>query len=295
MQARAAVALAAEEARAAGHTAVGTEHILLGVLHAPESFAGRALSTLAIELAPTRHLVTSTLGSAEPTEGLIPFTSAASRALELAESVALDRGRGAVEPEDILLALVAEPGNGAARILLELDVTPEDVRSQLDDLAGEPADTRRLARWPGLEQDIAEGELEVGWRGRAIALAALGAAVLGRSAFDARRTRPLTELEMQLLVYLALGLEADPAEQASRGEAVESLPAALACDHQELVVAVDALRREQLVVRPELVDEGERVAITPAGVARVEQWLRRAVPLFGGWPPEHTGVDDATG
>jgi hypothetical protein len=34
------------------------------------------------------------------------------------------------------------------------------------------------------------------------------------------------------------------------------------------------------------------LAITTAGVARVERWLHRIVPLFGGWPPTVPGVDD---
>ena len=295
MQARGAVALAAEEARAAGHAAVGSEHILLGLLHAPDSLVGQALSSFDIRLTATRLLVTHRLGSAEPTEGEIPFTPPAQRALERALPEAIRRGRADVEPEDILLALLADPIAGATQTLLELGATPEDVCRELESLAGDPADSDQLDGWPGLEETGAEGTFEVGWRGRAIALAALGAAVLGRSAFDDRRTRTLVALEMELLVYLALGLEADPASQAGPGEAVEFLPVALACDHQELSLAIDALRGAQLVVRPAELDDEDRVAITPAGVARVEQWLSRIVPLFGGWPPEHPTADDATG
>jgi Clp amino terminal domain, pathogenicity island component len=294
IQARAAVALAIEEARTLGHAAVGTEHVLLGLVHSPDTVAGRALSELGIELTQTRVLVGRALGSGESTEGRIPFTPAAQRALELAVPEAARRGRDDVAPEDVLLAVVAEPGGGAALILVELGASPDDVRTELEHLTADRAEPRRLAHWPGLEATAAEGELEVGWRGRAIALAALGAAVLGRTAFDARRTGPLEELEMQLLVFLSLGLNADAASAANEGEAVESLPAALACDRQGLRVAIESLLREQLVVRPEYSDD-DRVAITPAGVARVQHWLARIVPVFGGWPPERPGVDDATG
>jgi hypothetical protein len=101
------------------------------------------------------------------------------------------------------------------------------------------------------------------------------------------------ELEMQILVLLALGLDAEAAA-VSEGEEVESLPGALACDRQDLGQAIEALRRERLVVHP--VETGEdRVAMTPAGVERVEWWLERVLPLFAGWPPEYPGVDDATG
>jgi Clp amino terminal domain, pathogenicity island component len=297
MQSRAAVALGVEEAWAAGHAAVGTEHILLGLLHAPETVAGRALSALEVDLAEARLVVRRALGRAEPTEGQIPFTPAAQYALGLALPEAVGRGRGEVEPEDILFALVAHPDTGAAQTLLELGATPEDVRLELERLAlalaPAPAPPKPPA-WPGPAQPMAEGEPELGWRGRGIALAALGAAVLARSAFGARRAAPLLELEMQLLVYLALALDDDPAASAGPGEAVDFLPVALACDREDMSTAIEALQREQLVVRPETPDD-DRVAITPAGTARVAEWLARTVPLFDGWPPEHPGVDDATG
>lgn len=293
-QTRATVALAVEEARAAGHAAVGTEHLLLGLLHAPETVAARALATLDVELAATRLLVIHALGFADATDGQIPFTPAAQRALQLAPLEAVARGRGDVEPEGVLLSLLADPGAGAVHILRELHVSPEDVRRELEDLAGDAADARRLSLWPGIEQTVAEGELAVGWRGRGIALAALGAAVLARSAFAARRSGPLEELEMQLLVYLALALGGDPASSVGEGEAVDSLPVALACERTDLSMAIEVLQREQLIVRLDDFDD-DRVAITPEGVDRVERWLARAASLFGGWPPDRPSVDDATG
>lgn len=288
--ARATVALAVEEARAAGHTAVGTEHILLGLLHAPDSIAAWALSALDVELTATRLLVTRALGSADPADGQIPFTRAAQHALQLAPLEAVAHGRAHAEPEDILLSLLADPETGAVQTLLGVGVTPEQVRRELERLTAGAAD----APLPGVEPAVAEGELEVGWRGRGIALAALGAAVLARSAFDARRSGPLGELEMQLLVYLALALDPGAALTGGPGEDIDSLPTTLACDRQDLRVAIDALRREQLVVHKTEFEE-DRVAITPAGVDRVERWLGRTVSLFGGWPPERPDVDDATG
>jgi len=291
-QGRAAVALAVEEGRSLGHAAIGTEHLLLGLLRAPETEAAQALFSLGVELSATRSVVRRILGWGEPSGGEMPFTAEAQRALRLAVSEASRWGE--VGPDDILRALVAEPETGAALILLELGATPGDVRGELEYRVADVADPARLARWPGLEEPVAEGELEVGWRGRGIALAALGAAVLGRSAFDARRTGPLMELEMQLLVWLALGLGAGPTSSVSPGEAVQSLPGALACDRQALTQAIEALRGERLVIHP--VETGEdRVAITTAGVARVEWWLARVLPLFGSWPPEYPGIDDATG
>ena len=290
-QGRAAVALAAGEARSLGHAAIGTEHLLLGLLRAPETEAAQALFSLGVALGATRSVVRRILGWGEPSEGQMPLTAEAQHALRLALSEASRWGE--VGPDDILRALVAEPETGAALILLELGATPGEVRRELEYRAGDVADRARLASWSGLEEPLAEGALEVGWRGRGIALAALGAAVLGRSAFDVRRAGPLMELEMQILVYLALALDAEAAT-VTEGEALDSLPGALACDREDLGQAIEALRRERLVIHPVETDE-DRVAVTPAGVARVEWWLEQVLPLFSGWPPEHPGVDDATG
>jgi hypothetical protein len=296
-QARQAMTRAIEEARALGHAAIGTEHILLGLLHEEQGVPARALGALGIDFTAARNVVTRTLGGAEvPAIGQLPFTPAAQRALERALPEAIRRGGADVEPEHVLLALVSDPTAGATAVLLALGPALEDIRRELDSIVGPapaPAPSPAPGRHdppPGHEYLAASGELEVGWRGRAIALAALGAAVLARSAFDLRRIAPLAPLEMQVLAHLALGLDSDPASPYP-GEEAESLMAALACDYGDLRHALDALLREQLVVA----EEEDRVAITPAGVGRVQQWLGRIVSLFGGWPPEHPDVDDATG
>ena len=77
---------------------------------------------------------------------------------------------------------------------------------------------------------------------------------------------------------------ADRAGRARRGRAREISV------RDDVKLAVESLLREGFVI-PDEVDE-DRLAITPAGAAQVEQWLRRTVPLFGGWPPTIAGVDD---
>jgi DNA-binding MarR family transcriptional regulator len=134
--------------------------------------------------------------------------------------------------------------------------------------------------------------VEFGWRGRGIALAALGAAVLGRSAFALTRSGGLIPIEMQSLVYLALANE--HSLPSAPGVELGSLARALVCDPEEVAIAVDSLVRRGLVAYPELA-EGERAVVTAAGVAKVDEWLSLVVSLFEGWPPAVPDVDDATG
>jgi DNA-binding MarR family transcriptional regulator len=140
--------------------------------------------------------------------------------------------------------------------------------------------------------DAAGVNAELGWRERGIALAALGASVLARSAFAASRTGGLGPIEMQALVYLTLATEHELPSQP--GEGLGSLSSALACQGEDAAIAVDSLARQGLVAYAEDTDD-LRVAVTPEGVAKVDEWLTFVDSLFEGWPPDVSGVDDATG
>jgi hypothetical protein len=98
---------------------------------------------------------------------------------------------------------------------------------------------------------------------------------------------------MEVLAYLTLGTGVDRA-MVEPGEAPESMRRALACDGGDLDESIYALTRDGLVGHPTETD-ADQVAITPAGLARVEEWLGRTVSLFAGWPPDHPNVDDVTG
>lgn len=189
------------------------------------------------------------------------------------------------------------------RILLDFDSDAEKVRNGVMRMLSNP--TRPVAApeqrprsaataWPEppAEEPIWEGNIDLGWRGRSITLAALGAAVLARSAFSPDRTGRLEPLEMQLLAYLTLQTGSDPVSEP--GEDIESLSGALACDFDELRDTVHSLVDEQLVAYPVGQDE-DRVAITTAGTAKIKDWLPRTLSLFAGWPPDDPGVDDTTG
>ncbi len=297
-RARQVVVLAQEEARTLRHECIGTEHILLGLLREQEGQAARVLQSLDITVERVRAQVVRMVGSGEePTTGQIPFTAGGKRVLESSLDQALNLGHNYVGTAHLLLAAVHKPEGVVAQVLVALDVDADEVRGEVMRLlAGPEAEISRrpLPRprldGPGAPLNQPEGEVDFGWRGRSIMLAALGAAVLARSAFSPDRTGTREPLEMQLLAHLTLETGTELASQP--GEGIESLSGALACDSDELRDFVRALIEERLVVYPE---DDNRVAITTEGVAQITDWLRRTASLFGGWPPDRPEVDDATG
>lgn len=126
-RARQVIVLAQQEARELGHGYIGTEHLLIAVLH-PE-----------------------------------------------------------VDPEHVLLALLAEGEGVAARILVDAGADRAAIRASLVGVYVDRPDVPAIA--PPVEI-LPELDVELGWRGRPIALAALGAAVLARSAFGTTSSWP---------------------------------------------------------------------------------------------------------
>jgi Clp amino terminal domain, pathogenicity island component len=286
-RARQVVVLASEEARALGHDHIGTEHLLIAVLREGGG-APAVRASVSVTADEARAAVIAILGrGSEGSPPQLSFTPRAKRALELGLRQALGLGRREVGPEHLLLALLAESEGVAARILADAGA---DAGAIFATVIGMDADWREVPRAdpPHPLEVVPEVEIDLGWRGRPIALAALGAVVLARSAFDPRRTGMLVPVEMQVLVHLALAARKD--EGSSPGEEMGSLPVALACDQHDVEQAVGSLLGRRLV-GPAGIDE-DRVVITPLGAARVEDWLRRTASLFAGWPPTVPGVDD---
>ena len=88
-RARRVVVLAQEEAKMLNHNYIGTEHILLGLIHEGEGVAAKALESLGISLDAVREQVQDIIGQGQqqPT-GHIPFTPRAKKVLELSPSAA---------------------------------------------------------------------------------------------------------------------------------------------------------------------------------------------------------------
>jgi ATP-dependent Clp protease ATP-binding subunit ClpC len=137
-RARRVIVLAQEEARMLNHNYIGTEHILLGLIHEGEGVAAQALTTLGIGLNAVRGQVEQVIGEgqAAPT-GHIPFTPRAKKVLELALREALQLGHNYIGTEHILLGLVREGEGVAAQVLQKLGADLNRVRQAVIRLLGE--------------------------------------------------------------------------------------------------------------------------------------------------------------
>ena len=157
-QSRRAVVLAQEEAASLDHNYIGTEHLLLGLLHEGKGVAARALASAGVALAPARGEVEVIIGRGpQAPSGHIPFTPRSKKCLELSLREALRLGHDYIGTGHLLLGLISE-GDGVAitvldrlganldrlreQVILELEAEPED-RS---DVPGPPRQVQILRR-----------------------------------------------------------------------------------------------------------------------------------------------------
>ncbi|MDA8270529.1 MAG: ATP-dependent Clp protease ATP-binding subunit [Actinomycetota bacterium] len=131
-RARRVLVLAQEEARLLNHNFIGTEHILLGLIHEGEGVAARALESFGITLEAVREKVEETIGPAGgATAGSPPFTPRAKKVLELSLREALQLGHNYIGTEHMLLGLVREGEGVAAQVLVSLGADLPRVRQQV--------------------------------------------------------------------------------------------------------------------------------------------------------------------
>src|SRR3989337_1227191 len=131
-RARRVVVLAQEEARMLNHNYIGTEHILLGLIHEGEGVAAKSLESLGISLEGVRSQVEEIIGQGQQApSGHIPFTPRAKKVLELSLREALQLGHNYIGTEHILLGLIREGEGVAARVLLNLGADLSRVRNQV--------------------------------------------------------------------------------------------------------------------------------------------------------------------
>ena len=131
-RARRVVVLAQEEARLLNHSYIGTEHILLGLIHEGEGVAAKALESLGISLEAVRSQVEEIIGTGGSSpSGHIPFTPRAKKVLELSLREALQLGHNYIGTEHILLGLIREGEGVAAQVLVKLGADLSRVRQQV--------------------------------------------------------------------------------------------------------------------------------------------------------------------
>ncbi len=131
-KARRVVVLAQEEAKLLNHNYIGTEHILLGLIHEGKGVAAKSLEALGINLESVREQVQEIIGQGQqsPT-GHIPFTPRAKKVLELSLREALQLGHSYIGTEHLLLGLIREGEGVAAQVLTKLGADTNKVRQQV--------------------------------------------------------------------------------------------------------------------------------------------------------------------
>ncbi len=134
-RARRVVVLAQAEARLLDHNYIGTEHLLLGLIHEGEGVAARALQALDVSLEAVRRQVEEKIGrGSSPPTGHIPFTPRAKKVLELSLREALQLGHNYIGTEHILLGLIREGDGVAAQVLHGFGADLDRVRERVTEL-----------------------------------------------------------------------------------------------------------------------------------------------------------------
>jgi ATP-dependent Clp protease ATP-binding subunit ClpC len=126
---RRTIVLAQEEAKGLNHSYIGTEHLLLGLLHEGQGVAAQALGSLGVMLDAVRDQVVENVGRGQvQPQGHIPFTPRSKKVLELSLREALQLGHNYVGTEHILLGLIREGKGVAMTIIGNLGVDPTEMR-----------------------------------------------------------------------------------------------------------------------------------------------------------------------
>jgi ATP-dependent Clp protease ATP-binding subunit ClpC len=155
-RARRVIILAQEEAKRLNHSAVGTEHILLGIVREGEGVASKVLESLNISPERVRAEIESAIGRGERTpHEEVTFTPRAKKVLELALDEARRLGHNYIGTEHLLLGLIREGEGVAARVLEAMGADLERVRSQVVYLLGEEGTasyTKQASKTPTLDE-----------------------------------------------------------------------------------------------------------------------------------------------
>ncbi|SBT28447.1 Negative regulator of genetic competence ClpC/MecB [Propionibacterium freudenreichii] len=129
-RARRVIVLAQDEAKMLNHNYIGTEHILLGLIHEGEGVAAKALEQMGISLEAVREQVIEIIGQGStPPTGHIPFTPRAKKVLEYSLREALQMNHSYIGTEHILLGLIREGEGVAAQVLIKLGADLNRVRT----------------------------------------------------------------------------------------------------------------------------------------------------------------------
>ncbi|MDR3589444.1 MAG: ATP-dependent Clp protease ATP-binding subunit [Negativicutes bacterium] len=135
-RARRVLALAQQEAARLGHGYIGTEHLLLGLVHEGEGVAAKALGSLNIDLESLRAQVEHTIGRGDAKQAEMSYTPRAKKVIELSMEEAQSLGHNYIGTEHLLLGLIAEGEGVAAQVLASMGADIGVVRQRVIELLG---------------------------------------------------------------------------------------------------------------------------------------------------------------
>ncbi|MCG8485059.1 MAG: ATP-dependent Clp protease ATP-binding subunit [Clostridia bacterium] len=129
-----AIAYAQDEAKKMGHSLIGSEHILLGLIREDEGVAAEALDNFGIDESQIREAILKLIGEASGTNTkLLGFTQRTAKIIEISYLEAKKQGKGAIGTEHLLIGMIKE-GNGiGVKALVELNIDLENlIKETLD-------------------------------------------------------------------------------------------------------------------------------------------------------------------
>ncbi|MEV5571072.1 Clp protease N-terminal domain-containing protein [Spirillospora sp. NPDC052269] len=131
--ARQAVVLSQDEARRLGHSAIGTEHLLLGLVRGDEPGVGSVLGRAGLDLERLRAEIAKTVPADEGgPPGQVPFTPRAKKALEFGLREANRLGSEVILPGHLLLGMIREGEGRAVRVISDAAGDLEIVRREIE-------------------------------------------------------------------------------------------------------------------------------------------------------------------
>lgn len=304
--------LAQEEARTCNHSFIGTEHLLLGLLHEGEGVAAQALGRLDITLEAAREKVEEIVGRPEMApSSAAPFTPRAKKVLELALREALQLGHSYIGTEHLLLGIVREGEGVGTQVLVSLGADPSLVREQVlevlsdDPGAGEPAHWRsassaRLGAYEGrgprvgpLAARVASGGVTRGAR-----CATCGADLAGTARYQILDVAPAPEEDTRAMLQMVVvhcsacgaALAATLPRHAGSEPAPPSATLQVSVDHGALdgMIGPEALRLE-------LGDKTHQMTVRGAVAGREVEMVVRIDDNAGGSRPLHATGDGHVG
>jgi ATP-dependent Clp protease ATP-binding subunit ClpA len=271
-RARRVVVLAQDEARALNHNYIGTEHVLLGLIHEGEGAGAAALEAMGLSLEEIRRQVEEIIGQGqEAPSGHIPFTPRAKKVLELALREALQFGHNYVGTEHIMLGLIREGEGVASQVLTHMGADMDGAREQVTQLLRNYQSTRPPA---GSVEQVPAPSPSTAESTAATQPSRSTASMFERFTDRSRRVVVLAQEEARMLNHNYIGTEHILLGLIHEGEGVGA--AAL----QALGISLDAVRQqiEEIIGQGQQAPSGD-IPFTPRARAVLELSLREALQL----------------